>query len=91
MVDGLLINMVTASADAGSQPRSASGRAGCVMPFDGAFVRPEHPRRNGSDRMVLFAVKAKDLKAVIINAYLAGTLSRADVEDLFQEYGLHHD
>jgi hypothetical protein len=41
--------------------------------------------------MVLFAVKAKDLKAVIIDAYLAGKLSHADLEDLFQEYGLHHD
>jgi hypothetical protein len=59
------------------------------MPFDG--LPQERPRRDRHARVILMAVRAPDLKTVIIDAYLAGRLAAADVEDLFEQYGLEAD
>jgi hypothetical protein len=58
------------------------------MPFDAAPLAPKRPRH---ERVVLFAVKAPDLKTVIIDAYCDDRLTSADVEILFEQYGLEHD
>lgn len=57
------------------------------MPFDQA---PQEPRRQ-RERVFLFAIRAPDLKSVIVDAALAGILSQRDAEDLIQEYGLRHE
>ena len=56
------------------------------MPFDAA---PScEPRR---ERLIVFAVKAPDLKTVIVDCALAGTITTAEAEDLISEHGLRHD
>ena len=49
------------------------------------------PPRRPRERVVVLRVKAPDLKAVIIDAYFAGALAAADVDDLFRQYGLEAD
>ena len=58
------------------------------MPFDGVPPPVVPPRRK---RFILFAVKAPDLKQVIMTSYFEGRLSAADVADLFSAYGLSDD
>ncbi|MGH6949381.1 MAG: hypothetical protein ACREH4_00765 [Vitreimonas sp.] len=41
--------------------------------------------------MILFAIRAPDLKAAILDALFDGVLSGADVEALFAEYRLEHE
>lgn len=56
------------------------------MPFDQAPQRREQKR----ERIFVFAIRARDLKAVIVDAAVAGVISVRDAEDLIAEYGLRH-
>lgn len=78
-------------AQPASSPRSCCGSLpsthwGRAMPFDVLL-----PNRERGDRVILLPVRAPDLKTVIIDAYFAGKLSAADVEGLFEQYGLEAD
>ena len=64
-----------------------SARLRPIMPFDG--IRRVDPPR--PERVIVFAVRAPDLKAVIMDCYFEGRLAKDDVEDLIGQYGLHHD
>jgi hypothetical protein len=71
---------------------------GYLQPGGTAFnvddnVVPFRPRRgqHRQDRVIVLVVKAPDLKMVILDAYFDGKLTRADVEDLFKQYGLRND
>lgn len=57
------------------------------MPFDQA----PQPRKRERERLFVFAIRAPDLKAVIVDAALAGIISARDAEDLIVEYGLRHE
>lgn len=55
------------------------------MPF---VSLPPRPR---PERIILFAIRAGDLKQAVMDAYLNGLIDALAVEDCFAEYGLHHD
>lgn len=56
------------------------------MPFD--QTPEDHPPRR--ERVFIFAIRAPELKAVIVDAALAGQITEREAEDLIAEYGLRH-
>ncbi len=55
------------------------------MPLDQAPVRRER------ERIFIFAIRAPDLKRVIVDAALAGVITPREAEDLIAEHGLRHE
>ena len=58
------------------------------MPLD-ALPPVEPPPR--PERIIVFRIRAGDLKQAVIDAYLDHLIGAWDVEDIFADYGLHHD
>lgn len=57
------------------------------MPFDQA---PQNLGRE-HERAYPFALKAPELKTIIVDAALSGIISGREAEDLISEYGLRHE
>jgi hypothetical protein len=57
---------------------------GKVVPF-----RPRYSSRR--DRVIVFAIRAGDLKQAVMDAYLDHLIDTRQVQDVFTAYGLCHD